>query len=149
MVLPILWGDTAVPSEIRHIVFATAEVAAAIREYRRHINRPLPPGTLRHFDMHPGKGGVRVSVDIAADNDGRAESCEVGGAELTDALILYCGAHHIPLPSAGIKTLQRFGDSLLLIVTLNLAGTGWPLSAGLAIQRPKLAPVIEMLSAGD
>jgi hypothetical protein len=127
-----------VPSEIRHIVFSTAEVAAAIREYRRHIGRPLPPGTLRGLDMHPGTGGVRVSVDIVPEIGGRTESCEVGGAELTDSLILYCGAHHIPLPSAGIKTLQRFGDSLLLIVTLNLAGAGWPLSAGLARYRPKL-----------
>ncbi len=91
------------PSEIRHIVFSTAEVGSAIREYRRHIGRPLPAGTLRRLDMHPGKGGVRVSIDIAPENGGRSESCELGGAEITDALILYCGAHHIPLPSAGIK----------------------------------------------
>ena len=139
-------GVTAVPSEIRHIVFSTAEVAAAIREYRRHIGRPLPAGTLRHFDMHSAKGGIRVSVDIAPDNGVGAETCEFGGSEMTDALILYCGAH---LPSAGIKTLQRFGDSLLLIVTLNLAGAGWPLSAGLAIQRPKVVPVMELAAAGD
>jgi hypothetical protein len=114
-------------------------VAAAIREYRRHIGRPLPAGTLRRLEMHPGKGGIRVSVDIAPENGVRSETCEVCATEITDALILYCGAHHIPLPSAGIKTLQRFGDSLLLIVTLNLAGAGWPLSAGLAIyRRPKL-----------
>ena len=133
------------PSEIRHIVFSTAEVGSAIREYRRHIGRPLPAGTLRRLDMHPGKGGVRVSIDIAPENGGRSENCELGGAEITDALILYCGAHHIPLPSAGIKTLQRFGDNLLLIVTLNLAGAGWPLSAGLAIyRRPQLVE-----AAGD
>lgn len=140
------------PSEIRHIVFSTAEVGAAIREYRRHIGRPLPVGTLRHLDLHHGKGSsIRVSVHIAPDSGGRTEHCEFGSGELTDALILYCGAHHIPLPSAGVKTLQRFGDNLLLIVTLNLTGAGWPLSAGLAIQRPKLAPVadMEMAAAGD
>jgi hypothetical protein len=38
----------------------------------------------------------------------------------------------VPLPSSGIKTLQRFGDNLLLVVTVNLTGAGWPLSAGLA-----------------
>ncbi|HUC73331.1 MAG TPA: hypothetical protein VMS01_19230 [Stellaceae bacterium] len=132
------------PSEIRHIVFSSAEVAAAIREYRRHIGRPLPVGILRRFDMYPGKGGVRASFDIAPDHRVPPETCEVGGAEITEALVLYCGAHHIPLPSAGVKTLQRFGDSLLFIVTLNLTGAGWPLSAGLAIYRPKLAQV-----AGD
>ena len=127
------------PSEIRHIVFSAAEVAAAIREYRRHVGRPLPTGTLRRFEMMPGKGGVRASFDIAPENAVPTQSWEVGGAELTDALILYCGAHNIPLPSAGGKALQRFGDSLLFIVTVNLTGAGWPLSAGLAIYRPQLA----------
>ena len=127
------------PSEIRHIVFSAAEVAAAIREYRRHIARPLPTGVLRRFEMAPGKGSVRVSFDIVPDSRSPTETWEVGGTEITDALILYCDAHHIPLPSTGVKTLQRFGDSLLFIVTVNLTGAGWPLSAGLAIQRAKPA----------
>ena len=125
------------PSEIRHLVFSTTEVVAAIREYRRHVGRPLPTGTLRRFEMHPGKGGVRASFDIVPDNTIPAQGWEVGSAEITDALILYCDAHHIPLPSTGIKTLQRFGDSLLFIVTVNLTGAGWPLSAGLAMHRLK------------
>ena len=127
------------PSEIRHIVFSPAEVAAAIREYRRHVGRPLPTGTLRRFEMHPGNGGVRASFDIIADHTIPAASWDVGSAEISEALILYCGAHNIPLPTGGIKTLQRFGESLLLIVTVNLTGAGWPLSAGLAIYRPQLA----------
>jgi hypothetical protein len=131
---------SAVPSEIRHIVFSAAEVAAAIREYRRHIARPLPAGALRRFEMYPGKGGVRASFDIHPDLGTPPESCEVGGSEITEALVLYCGAHNIPLPATGVKSLQRFGDSLLLIMTVNLTGAGWPLSAGLAIQR--LKPVV-------
>ena len=127
------------PSEIRHIVFSAAEAAAAIREYRRHVGRPLPTGILRRFEMHAGNGSVRASFDIVADNTIPSASWEIGGPEITDALILYCGAHNIPLPSSGIKTLQRFGESLLLIVTVNLTGAGWPLSAGLAIYRPQLA----------
>jgi hypothetical protein len=128
-----------VPSEIRHLVFSAPEVAAAIREYRRHIARPLPVGALRRFEMFPGKGTVRASFEIVPDAGIARENCEVGGGEITDALILYCNAHHIPLPSTGVKTLQRFGDSLLFIVTVNVTGAGWPLSAGLAIQRPKPA----------
>ena len=58
---------------------------------------------------------------------------------MTDALIFYCGAHNIPMPAAGAKSLQRFGENLLLIVTVNLKGAGWPLSAGLAMHRPKIA----------
>ena len=127
------------PAEIRHIVFCAAEVAAAVREYRRHLGRPLPSGALRRLELFPGTGGVRVSMEIAPDNGVSAESWEISSAEITDALIFYCGAHNIPMPAAGVKSLQRFGENLLLIVTVNLKGAGWPLSAGLAMHRPKIA----------
>src|SRR5437879_10064849 len=106
--LTMVWfcpGVSAVPSEIRHIVFSAAEVAAAIREYRRHIARPLPAGALRRFEMYPGKGSVRASFDIHPDIGTPPESCEVGGSEITEALVLYCGAHNIPLPATGVKSL--------------------------------------------
>jgi hypothetical protein len=128
-------GNAAVPAEIRHIVFSAAEVAAAIREYRRHVGRPLAVGLLRRFEMQPATGGVRALFDIVPDSGTPPESSEVGAAEITDALILYCNAHNIPLPAAGVKSLQRFGDNLLLIVTVNLTGAGWPLSAGLVLYR--------------
>jgi hypothetical protein len=128
-----------VPAEIRHIVFCAAEVAAAVREYRRHLGRPLPSGALRRLELFTGTGGVRVSMEIAPDNGVSAESWEISSAEITDALIFYCGAHNIPMPAAGAKSLQRFGENLLLIVTVNLKGAGWPLSAGLAMHRPKIA----------
>ena len=127
------------PAEIRHIVFCAAEVAAAVREYRRHLGRPLPSGALRRLELFPGTGGVRVSLEIAPDNGVSSESWEISSAEITDALIFYCGAHNIPMPAAGAKSLQRFGENLLLIVTVNLKGAGWPLSAGLAMHRPKIA----------
>jgi len=136
-----------VPAEIRHIVFCAAEVAAAVREYRRHLGRPLPSGALRRLELFPGTGGVRVSLEIAPDNGLSAESWEISSAEMTDALIFYCGAHNIPMPAAGAKSLQRFGENLLLIVTVNLKGAGWPLSAGLAMHRPKIA--VEAVQAAD
>ncbi|HTT80763.1 MAG TPA: hypothetical protein VMF86_13875 [Stellaceae bacterium] len=127
------------PAEIRHIVFSAAEVAAAIREYRRHTGRPLAVGLLRRFELQPTTGGVRAVLAIIPDIGGPCETGEVGAAEITDALVLYCNAHNIPLPAAGIKTLQRFGDSLLFIVTVNLTGAGWPLSAGLVLYRQQAA----------
>jgi len=136
-----------VPAEIRHIVFCAAELAAAIREYRRHAGRPLPGGALRRLELYAGTGGVRVSLEIAPDNGVSSESWEIGSAEMTDALIFYCGAHNIPMPAAGAKSLQRFGENLLLIVTVNLKGAGWPLSAGLAMHRHKLA--VEGVEAAD
>jgi hypothetical protein len=126
------------PAEIRHIVFCPAEVAAAIRQYRRDTGRPLPAGALRRLDMQIAGSGVRAVVDLMPDDGSPPGIWEIGNAELTDAVIRYCKAHGIPLPAAGTKGLQCFGDSLLLIVTMNLRGAGWPLSAGLS--RPAANP---------
>ena len=76
-------------------------------------------GSLRRVDIGTNSGSVRVSLDIAPDNGIATSTWEVGSAEITEALVLYCGAHNVPLPAAGAKSLQRFGDSLLLIVALN------------------------------
>jgi hypothetical protein len=119
------------PAEIRHVVFSPAEAAAAVREYRRRIGQPLPVGGLRRIEIQPGKSGVQATLDIAAD-DGEPSRWECAGAELAEALYAYCEAHMIPLPRAGTKGLQCFGPNLLLIITLNLQGAGWPLSAGLS-----------------
>lgn len=129
------------PAEIRHIVFSPVEVAAAVREYRRRAGRPLPPGGLRRIEMRAAKGGVQVTLDIAADG-GPPGLWEIGSAEMADALFGYCGAHAIPLPRAGTKGLQCFGANLMLIITLNLQGAGWPLSAGLSLYRPEREPVM-------
>ena len=106
-----------------------------MREYRRHIGWPLPAGALRRLDLRPAAGGVRVALDIVPDDGASPAVWEIGNAELSNAVIRYCGAHGIPLPAAGTKGLQCFGDSLLFIVTLNLRGAGWPLSAGLSLHR--------------
>jgi hypothetical protein len=111
-------------AEIRHIEFSAAEVAAAVREYCREVSwPPLPFGTLRRFELHQGADGASATFEVVPEDDGsRAEAGEVSDAELREALILYCGTQKIPLPRAGTKTLQLFGDSLLLIVTLKHTG---------------------------
>lgn len=122
------------PAEIRHIVFCSSEIAAAVREYRRQVRRPLPTGALRRLEMTASTGGgVRLAIEITPDSGGSPETTEFGNAELADALIQYCDTHHIPLPLAGTKGLQRFGENLLLIITNNLRGSGWPLSASLSL----------------
>jgi hypothetical protein len=121
-------------------VFSPAEVAAAVREYRRRIGRPLPTGGLRRIEIQPEKGGAQATLEIAAE-DGPTGPWECGGAELAEALYAYCEAHMIPLPRAGTKGLQCFGPNLLLIITLNLQGAGWPLSAGLSRPRSESGPI--------
>jgi hypothetical protein len=110
-------------AEIRHIEFSAAEVAAAVREYCREAGwPPLPSGVLRRFELHQGSDGPSATFEVVADDGSRSEPGEVTGGALSEALILYCSTHKIPLPRARTKTLQMFGDSLLLIVTLKHAG---------------------------
>ena len=130
------------PSEIRHIVFCPAEIAAGIREYRRRIGHPLPAGALRGLMLRDGGGGVRAGLRIVPDDGSAAEAWEIGAAELTAAMLLYCGDHKIPLPAAGTKGLQKFGEHLLLIITLNLSGAGWPLSAALSLPRAEAESIL-------
>ena len=110
-------------AEIRHIEFSAVEVAAAVGEYCREVSwPPLPAGKLRRFELHQRAGGACATFEVVPDDGGASEPGEVSGTELSEALILYCGTRKIPLPRAGTKTLQLFGDSLLLIVTLKHTG---------------------------
>ena len=75
------------PAEIRHIVFCSSEIAAAVREYRKQVHRPLPSGALRRLDMScAATGGVRLAIEIAPDSGGSPQTAELGNAELADAL---------------------------------------------------------------
>ena len=120
------------PAEIRHVVFSPPEVAAAIREHHRRLGRPLPAG-LRQIQLRTVGASVQASLEMVAEN-GPSTRLECTGTELAEALFAYCDAHMIPLPRAGTKGLQCCGSNLLLIITLNVQGAGWPLSAGLARQ---------------
>jgi hypothetical protein len=43
----------------------------------------------------------------------------VDSLTLTAALILYCRDRRIPLPAAADKSLQRFGEQICLMTTIN------------------------------
>jgi len=118
------------PSELRHILFRPCEVAQAVKEYHRRMKTPLPPGTIVRCGAECEKlgGALRFRLVLAPDpidasplkpgEDGRQEVV-VEGPALAAALILFCHDKRIPLPAASDKTLQRFGDQVGLIITIN------------------------------
>jgi hypothetical protein len=128
----------AVPAEFRHIVFRPTEVINGVRDYRRRMRRPLPSGYVRRFAIEAqpaAEGGARVVFEIGPDDRAAIETIVVTGAELAAAMILYCGDRKIPLPISGSKTLEKLGDGLALIVTLNTKGQEAPaLAAALEVR---------------
>ena len=109
------------PTEIRHIIFSSAEVLEAIARFFRQRGKPLPGGQVCEAgpaDTLPNEPVIfRV---VTAPNEPHAtepQRLDLFGAELTSALIGYCRHRDIPLPVKGSKSLERFGSRIGLIVS--------------------------------
>jgi hypothetical protein len=101
-------------TEIRQIVFKQTEVCAAINDYRRRRNEPLPVGTIDGiaFSEGPDVTATLTIKNNAGDNIAVTLSREAVAA----ALILFCINRKIPLPAKGQKKLQKIGDSVGLTI---------------------------------
>ncbi len=106
------------PTEIRRIVFSSAETLSAIIEYNKlpQNNAKLPPGTIDSCRVKDGPDGV-VHLDIR-DADGRHRNHVLGHATVGAALLRFCHAAKIPIPKRGQKSLQIVGDNLALYVEI-------------------------------
>lgn len=118
------------PSELRHILFRPAEVAVAITEYYRRTGTPLPQGSIVRCGPECESAGSAMRfrmvlvLDIADSeasmpSAGAHREVVVEGPILAAALILYCRDRRIPMPVSGDKSLQRFGEQVGLVVTIN------------------------------
>lgn len=118
-------------SELRHIIFRPFEVVDAYREFCRRSGTPLPAGTVVGCGPEADGAGAPLRFRIviapdAADGKAGAEAGDaprrevvVDSATLAAALILYCRDRRIPLPASADKSLQRFGDQVCLLATIN------------------------------
>ncbi len=118
------------PSELRHLLFRPVEVALAIKDYRRRLGMPLPHGGVVRCgpEISAADGSVCFRMVLAPDPPDTAspatnaeprQEIVVDGPALAAALILFCRERRIPLPSAGDKALQRFGEQVGLVITIN------------------------------
>jgi hypothetical protein len=131
--------ETAMPTELRHLLFQPAEVLDAVREYHRRFSTPLPAGRvmqcgLDEAEAAAGRTCFRIvlatpSTKVAAPGkpaeDTRREIV-IEGHVLAAALILYCRDRRIPLPVAASKQLRHFGDQVCLVTTLGAKGDKLP-----------------------
>jgi hypothetical protein len=105
------------PTEIRHIICNSAEVISALQLFYKTRQKPLPAGSV--VSLHIQDDPLSAVLEIESDKDGKRLKLSCGGEEMAAALILFCRESHIPLPADGHKVLQKFGDSVGLIVTRN------------------------------
>ncbi|WP_431281411.1 hypothetical protein ACQW02_18640 [Humitalea sp. 24SJ18S-53] len=123
------------PSEIRHILFRPAEAARATLDHLRRARRNQPMGDVIDCFVEPSlpwageaaapRRGVALAVVMDPSRDlPRGEVSELmrlslAGEELMQALIAYCQNNGVPLPIDGDKSLQRFGDQIGIVITLD------------------------------
>ncbi|GIL41581.1 hypothetical protein [Roseiterribacter gracilis] len=105
------------PTEIRHIICNSAEVISALQLFYKTRQKPLPAGSVVSLIIQDEP--LSAVLEIEGDKDGKRMKISCGGEEMAAALILFCRESHIPLPADGQKVLQKFGDSVGLIVTRN------------------------------
>ena len=98
-------------TEIRQIAFQPAEVCAALQDYRRRRNEPLPAGSIANVDFGTGPDIV-VTLTIENDSTGARHEVAFTTEIVAAALILFCINRKIPLPATAQKKVQRIGDSI-------------------------------------
>jgi hypothetical protein len=105
-----------VPLEYRQIVFASTEVLLAIREHRKRMRNPLPPGSITRFEIG-GEPAVGAELEIADDKTGSRQVIRVEGEALAAALILYCIDHRILMPVDATKRIALSEKGLTLSIS--------------------------------
>jgi len=107
------------PTEIRHVLFRPNEVVAAIIEFYRRMQSPLPPGSILRTSLEEFGGNVGFGMVIEGKDGTSRQKVTMDGAQLTSALILYCRDHGVPLPSDSAKSLRKLDEWLALVITRN------------------------------
>lgn len=105
--------NESMTTEIRQITFHPAEVCAALQDYRRRRNEPLPAGSIAHVDFGT-EPEIVVTLTIENDSTGAKHEIAFGTETIGAALILFCINRKIPLPATAQKKVQRVGDTIAL-----------------------------------
>lgn len=110
------------PTGIRHLMFRPPEVAKAVRLFYQLTGESLPPGVIESC-LPEGDGRsvpicVRITVAPPPGVVGPV-TVVINEVTLTGLLLQYCNRKKIPMAARASKSLQRFGDQLCLVATLN------------------------------
>lgn len=128
------------PQEIRHLLFASAEVVRAVVEYHKRSGTALPSGDVTEFQAYLDPSGVHARFDIG--RTGWQQTVTVEPGRLAAALILYCKYRSIPLPADAAKVLHVVDGSVAMELSRNLTADELPAlkESLMAIGRPPPQP---------
>ena len=112
------------PQEIRHLLFAAAEVVPAVVEYYKRSGSALPAGEVTDFEAYHEPAGVHARFVI--DGTDRREIVTVEPGQLVAALILYCKYRSVPLPADAAKVLYVVDGGVAMELSRNLSPEDLP-----------------------
>ena len=124
------------PQEIRHLVFAAAEVIRAVVEYHKRSGSALPAGEVTDFEANHEPAGVHARFAIGGADWRQVVTVEPG--QLAAALILYCKYRSVPLPADAAKVLHVVDGGVAMELSRNLSVEDLPAlkESLMAIGRP-------------
>jgi hypothetical protein len=102
------------PQEVRHIIFARAEVSTAITLHKRHRGELFAHHEVRMVAI---RSEPNVAVQVVGEDGNESW---IGGSALAAALIRCCMKERIPLPASAHKLMRALPDGIALIL---VAGT--------------------------
>jgi hypothetical protein len=108
---------TAVPRELRKVIFSRNELQAALVSHLLHAGRWIPNRPIDRLDI--GAGPAAVTIVFQPDDSTEAQEWPLSQEEVAAALIRYCGQFSIPLPRAAKKRLQMDNNNLVLVFSLD------------------------------
>ncbi len=106
-------------SEVRRIIFNSAELIQAISKHRRDERQPLPESRIRGSKVAKGAGPVpQVTLVLDPQGGDGAINIDFRPTEVAVALIKFCRLKRIPLPKRAEKSLGVDDGRIALVLTL-------------------------------
>lgn len=101
--------------EVRSILFEPEELRAAVRTYLTREGRAASAAEVARVELIGSGTGVAAAVHFFPSF--RTAPLKLGQAQLVSCLLLFCKETNVPLARRAIKTLERQGDLLGLMMT--------------------------------
>ena len=105
------------PAEVRYIVFARDEIAAAIERYARGTFPDFPAGSVVGMETI-GDEEPRLRV-LVREQSAEFVQIDIGSQELLSFMIRVCREARVPLPARAPKRLCLVNDRLAIAVVLD------------------------------
>ena len=116
------WYQTAVPEELRKILFSKDERPAAVVDYGLRAKIRLPDKTIEDLEVRADPEAMVVLKygSTVAGDDTEVEPCR---DQVAAALIRYRSGIKVPLPRSAQKVLKPADDGIFLVIDRDW-GTG-------------------------